>query len=40
MLFREMVKSTMNCIAVLVISACFFSWTSAKYHQNNQGNII
>lgn len=40
MLFREKVKSTMNFIAVLVISSGFFSCNSAKYHHYNQGNIV
>lgn len=36
MLFREMMESTMS-VALLVISACFFLCTSAKYHHHNQG---
>ncbi|XP_067304623.1 hyaluronan and proteoglycan link protein 2 [Pseudorasbora parva] len=31
-----MVESTMNSIALLVISPCFFLCTSAKYHHHNQ----
>ncbi|XP_039535680.1 hyaluronan and proteoglycan link protein 2 [Pimephales promelas] len=36
MLFREMMESTMNYFALLVISACFILCTSAKYHHHNQ----
>jgi len=40
MLFREMMESTMNYFALLVISACFILCTSAKYHHHNQGIAV